>query len=267
MSRRAFPELQHRRADRDPIAVGQLARLDRLAVEAGAVRGAEVGEDVRTVRVTDLRVSPRRALVADRDLTLRQSPDRHHIGGQDHRARLAVLMDHERRGGRRHRLDLLLALHERRLAAELALLQLRIGLERDLGRTDQTPPALRRVLADDLLQLRDERGLRLLEVLGVGGRQAEDERVRRPDLRDAHAASGVHLLEDALGELDGLQATAEGLGEQSLDQTTESSFEFAEDRHGSTFAQVGRPCASRERFYPSVCCGPVAMPSTTSPNP
>ena len=140
-------------------------------------------------------------------------------------------MDHQRRGGCRHGLDLLLALDERRLAAELALLQPGVGLERELGRPDQPPATLGGVLTDDLFQLRDERGLGLFEVLRVGRRQPEDERVGRPDLRDADAPPRVHLLEDALGELDRLQAAAEGLGEEALDQTTESSFEFAEDRH------------------------------------
>ena len=65
----------------------------------------------------------------------------------------------------------------------------------DLGRTDQPPAALGGVLADDALQLGDQRRLGLLEALGVGRREAEHEVVRGPDLVDAHGAPGVHLLD------------------------------------------------------------------------
>ena len=44
-------ELEDRRADRDAVPVGQFAGLDGLPVQAGAVRGAEVGEDVGAVLV------------------------------------------------------------------------------------------------------------------------------------------------------------------------------------------------------------------------
>ena len=86
-------------------------------------------------------------------------------------------------------------------------------------------------LADHPTELGGDRVLRLLVASGVLGRQGELEAVRRPHLRDADAPPRLHLAHDQLRDLDGLHAAAEGLGEQTFDESTEASFEVAEDRH------------------------------------
>ena len=159
------------------------------------------------------------------------------------RARIvdSVLVDHERGGRTRARLDLLLAFDERRLAAELALLQPLVGQERDLRRADQAPAALGGVLAHDLFSSETSAASACWKCSASEGERRNSNAFGAQILGDAHAPPRLHLLEDAFGELDGLQAAAEGLGEQALDQATESSFEFAKDRHASTFAQVAGP--------------------------
>ena len=50
-------------------------------------------------------------------------------------------------------------------------------------------------------------------------------------LVEADGAPGVHLLDQSLGELHGLDAAAERLGEQAFDEAPQASFEVAEVRH------------------------------------
>src|SRR5213593_2892643 len=64
------PVFDHRGPDRDPIAIAQRARLDRLAVERGPVRRAQVGEGRGAVLRPDLRVPPRHTLVLDDHIAL-----------------------------------------------------------------------------------------------------------------------------------------------------------------------------------------------------
>ena len=125
---------------------------------------------------------------------------------------------------------------------ELSLAEVLVGRELHLRGAHEAPPALRRPLADDLLQLRDQRELRLLESLPVDGREGDLEVVRRPDLLDADALAGVHLLEDALRELNGLEAASERLREEALDHALEATFEVSEDRQRR----------SRFRVFPQV---------------
>jgi hypothetical protein len=114
--------------------------------------------------------------------------------------------------------------------------------ELHLRRADEAPAALRRALADDLLELRDEGELRLLEALAIDLRQGDLEVVRRPDLADADRLAGVHLAEDPLRELDRLEAAPEGLREEPLHHAFEATFEVSEDRQGR----------SRFRVFPQV---------------
>src|ERR671910_3196289 len=62
------PELDHGRADRDRVAVGELAGLDGLAVQAGPPRRSEVGQRPRAVATLQLGVRTGRALVLQHDV-------------------------------------------------------------------------------------------------------------------------------------------------------------------------------------------------------
>ena len=87
------------------------------------------------------------------------------------------------------------------------------------------------MIAAHLLELVHERPLGVGEPFVIGLRDREGESIRRPDLTDADGLAGVHLLEYALRELDGLQAATEHLGERALDDALESAFEVSEDGH------------------------------------
>src|SRR5207247_7603405 len=87
-----LPELDERGADRDAISVDELVRLDGLTVQTRPVRGTQIGDRVRATPVADLRVTSRRAIVRDRDLTLGRPPDGHGFRCQHDRPGLTVLV-------------------------------------------------------------------------------------------------------------------------------------------------------------------------------
>ena len=194
------------------------------------------------------------------DLALGQAADRGDVARQRDRTRLAVLMDDQRRRGRPGRAATFSSPSTSDgLAAELALLQPGVGLERRPRAARRGPSrAPRRSRGRPALSSVTSAGSACSKCSASAGESGKTKRFGAQTSETPTRLAGIHLLEDALGELDRLQAAAEGLGEEALDQATQASFEFAEDRHAATFAQVGMPCASRGRFYPSVCCGSVA---------
>src|SRR3954471_16976794 len=161
-------ELEDGLADRDAVAVVERVFADRLVVHEGAVRRAEIGEEEAPVGRADPSVFSRGARVVEHDIALRQPPDRRDRPVERVRARA----ERQRRAaGDRCRLGL--ALDERGVELEPPLREVVVDLELDLGRADESPAALGGRLADDALELRDQRLLGLLELFAVARRQRE----------------------------------------------------------------------------------------------
>src|SRR5205823_7417727 len=103
-----------------------------------------------------------------------------------------------------------------------------------------------RVLAQVLLELRDERLLVGLELLAVGGREVDRVLVGRVHARDGDHAVVVHLLGQLARELDGLDVRAERPAEDALEQRLDLLLDRPED-HGSavTLPRAGANQRSR----------------------
>ena len=74
-------------------------------------------------------------------------------------------------------------------------------------------------------QLPEQGGLEGLEPLPVGFGQAHPEGIGRDQAVHAHRALIVHLPSQPSADLDGLEATAEGPGEDPLDERLEPALE------------------------------------------
>src|SRR5581483_12331007 len=74
-------------------------------------------------------------------------------------------------------------------------------------------------------QLPEQGRLEGLEPLPVGGRQPHPEGIGRDQAVDADRAAIVHLPGEAAADLYGLEAAAEGPGEDPLDERLETALE------------------------------------------
>src|SRR5919204_3994053 len=233
------PELENRGSDRDAVAVLDLSHLNRLPVQTGAVRRAEVreGEGIGLARY--LRVTPRSPRIPNDDVAVGEAADRRHALRQSHRSFPFRFDDDEGRAAGGRGLHSLLVFDERGRTRELAGLQPVVDAELDAGGPQQVPVTFGCMVADDLFELAGESLLRLLEALRVRGGYREDEAVRRHDVAHAHRLACVHLAKEAFRQLDGLKPTAECLCEEALDEAPETPFEVVEDRHGRCRAGPG----------------------------
>ena len=59
--------------------------------------------------------------------------------------------------------------------------------------------------------------------------EEEDVAVGNPHLADSDGLVGVHLFEDAGGQLDRLEPAPKGLGEEAFDGASQPSLELVED--------------------------------------
>ena len=183
-------------------------RLYRVAVDLRAVRGAEVGERRGAVLQADLRVPPRCPAVVEHHLASGSRPIVAVSPVEGDRALRAVFADRRAWVPARHAGSNLLRRPPRGSP--------RSGCRPSAGRSSTSNvtsggptsphPRSRGVLADHRPELLRDRGLGMLEPLVVVGGERELEVVRRPDLVDPDGAPGVHLLDEALRELDGLHA-------------------------------------------------------------
>src|SRR5207249_11304369 len=114
-------------------------------------------------------------------------------------------------------------------AVEITRLERGIGLDLHHRRLHQRPTAFAGTLPDHLLELASERPLGLAESLAVRFGEEEDVAVGNPHLADSDGLVGVHLFEDAGGQLDRLEPAPKGLGEEAFDGASQPSLELVED--------------------------------------
>ena len=178
----------------------------------------------------------RRARVRDDDVAFGQATKSHDLLVQDVGPDRPSVLEQDqlpRCVGLAHRLHLpgeglVRSLHQGGLAAELPFPQFLVGLELHLGRTDQLPSPLPGAGSHELPELAGHGVFHLLEPGAVIGRQEEHVVVGNPDRAHADGLVRVHLAEQALGQLDRLEAGAEGLREKAFDQPFQATLEVSE---------------------------------------
>ncbi len=186
----------------------------------------------------------------------------------------AVFADHEHRCRRGRGLEPLRPLDEGRHAADVALLQPLVDLERHLGRSDQSPP---RSLAFSRITDPSSFAIAVSACSRRSWSSAESENSKwfgaqtslTPD-----GAPGVHLLDQTLRELDRLHAGTERLGEEALHEAPQTSFEVAEIGHRRAHGACGSPVPGAYvtpevavcRRLLSVAAGPCSASGFEKPN-
>ena len=107
----------------------------------------------------------------------------------------------------------------------LAGVEGRIGLHGDDDLAEEAVALVPGVGPGGVGQLPEQGGLEGLEPLPVGLGQPHPEGIGRDEAVDAHRALIVHLPSQPSADLDGLEATAEGPGEDPLDERLEPALE------------------------------------------
>jgi hypothetical protein len=91
----ARDELEDGSADLQLVAVAESDRVDELVVHVGAVRRAEVLDDVALVVEGDTRVVARHAFLVDLELALRRAANDQGLFGERHTPAHVVAVDHD----------------------------------------------------------------------------------------------------------------------------------------------------------------------------
>ena len=208
----------------------------------------------------DLRVAPRRALVVEHDVAVGEAPDRDDLLGERDLALGRRPRGSRARGGGRCGRPARPSPRPRTSEASQVNRPssgMRSVVERDLGRTDQSPAALVGVLADDLLQLASTSAASACWKRSASSvESANSNAVRRPDLVDATLRPASISLTMRLASSTGWTPLRNVLENRPSTRPTEPSFEVAEVRHRSTCAQEARPSRARRLSYAGRCDDP-----------
>ena len=131
-------------------------------------------------------------------------------------------------------------LHQAGLDPELAEAQALVGLEVDLGASQQRVVVAAGVLEQVARQLLLERALVALEPLVVLGREPDRVLVRHVHAGHRRGPVGVHLLGELAGDLDRLNLRREGAAEDPLDEVLDPLLQVSQNADLGSSGVAGR---------------------------